>query len=148
MTPLEKVSLVTGGLAAFAALVNALVSLFNGWRENRWLKIALKPDEFAEGIALGKSFPFDLAIVNSAKASNFIKEWHCYIDSTRQPCSTDPVDLLAKPIEGYQQVGGWVLVPSNRIAAENYKKVTFEFVPVRGRRRKFRFKRTDLLHAF
>lgn len=62
MDPLVKVSLVTGALAAFAALLNAVVSLFNGWRENRWLKISLRPKEFAVGIALRESYPFDLLI--------------------------------------------------------------------------------------
>lgn len=120
----------------------------NGWRDNRWLKISLKPNEFAEGITLGASFPFDLVIVNPAKTTNFLRELHCYIDSTRQPCMTDPVDLLAKPIDGYQQAGGWVLVPSQRVVAKNYKTIAFEFVPIRGRKRTIKFTRNELLHDF
>jgi hypothetical protein len=143
---LTNISLFVASLAAFAALVNALVSLFNGWRDNRWLKISLKPNEFAVDV-VAESFPFDLVIVNPGKSSNFIKEWHCYIDTTRQPCTTDPVDLLAKPIEGYQQVGGWVLLPSQKVAVENYDTITFQFIPIRGRRRKFKFQRTEVIHA-
>jgi hypothetical protein len=38
-TTLKVSGLVVAVLAAFAGLMNALVALYNAWREHRWLRI-------------------------------------------------------------------------------------------------------------
>lgn len=106
------------------------------------------PSEFAINFGdVANDYPWNLRIVNPAKSSNAIKEARCFIDSTRQPFSTDPVDLLMKPIEGYQAIGGWLTLPAHKVMGE-YERVGFEFVPIRGRCRRFKFSKPDLLHPF
>jgi len=139
MKTVEKASLATGALAALAALLNALISLFNGWLEHRRLKIVLRPYDFAD-VMFGDYYLFELKIVNPAKVSNFIRELLCYVDCREQPCMTDPLELLANPIDGYRQINGWVLLPA-RAVRTMAATISFVFVPVRGRHIRIKFDR-------
>ena len=142
MKTVEKASLATGALAAFAAFLNALMSLFNGWLENRRLKIVLRPYDFAN-VMSGNYYLFELKIVNPAKASNSIREVLCYVDCREQPCMTDPLELLANPIDGYRQINGWVLLPARVVSTmADETTISFAFVPVRDRRIRIKFDRT------
>ncbi len=140
--------LLTAGLAAFAALLNALMSLFNGWRENRGLKISLVPSEW--GIALDPGTVqhiLDVKIVNPAKASNYIKRVECRVGSMTTECETTPKNLFRKPVRAYSALSGLLMLPSLDAIGES-GTVTVSFVPVRGRRVKFRFKKSGLRNRY
>jgi hypothetical protein len=146
MDPFVKVSLITGFLAAAASLVNAFVSVFNAIRDNRSLSISLVPTEFDVNTPQTQ-YSWFLRIVNPAKSSNFIKEMRCSIGDERLPCHTEPVDLLGRPIEAYQAVGGGVIVAYQRVEALQCRQaIRFLFVPVRGRKVTRKFTRADLIH--
>ncbi len=144
MDPLIKVSLITGSLAAFASLVNALVSVFNAWRDNRSLSISLVPTEF-DPRTPPTQYSWFLRIVNPAKSSNFVKEMECWIGDERVPCHTEPVDLLGRSIEAHHAIGGGVIVPYRRVETLE-QAIKFIFFPVRGRKVTFEFTRADLIH--
>jgi len=82
-------------------------------------------------------------------AAIFVADWQCSVASENQPCSTEPADLLAKPIDGFQAVVGSVLVPYQRIDnMDDRQFIVFMFRPVRGRSAKFKFRKANLIHPF
>lgn len=144
----EEIALLVAGLAAFASLVSAGLAVFNGWRDNRALHISIVPDPWHNSKpSLESCVVLRLTLVNLARSSNSIVELTCQVDGKEQHFTTDPVDLLEKSIKAFGAAQG-LLVISSKLLPDNFRKIKFLVRDGHGRRRRFKFRKEQVLPAF
>ncbi len=149
----EGIALLVAGLAAFAALLSALVTLYAAWLDSRWLRIRVEPfrvicrpiDDsrtFFELDFLVRLSAFNPARMRNTILSEKVKGWR---DKREVPCSlaafaptTDPFPH-AVVIEPFEEVSGEVFirafdkVPEPRQAYDAVSRIWIKVKPERGR---------------
>lgn len=153
----EALALIVGGLAAFAALVNAGVALVGAWLDNRRLVIRLEPSHAvhapvprAEG-AFRLIFVAMLSAFNPARTRNTLVKITACRDGQEVLCRWWPSGGPFTPtrIEPFEEITGEVVVEAfsdardARGAYESVSRIRVEIKPARGRQRRFCFERAQ-----
>ena len=139
-------SLVVASLAAFAALMNAMVAVFTSLRDTVGLNIRLTPDIWGEKSDVLENHLWILRLANHTRLPNSVERVTCRIGTRELQVTADPLDLYLKQIEPFTVSRGWLKVPKNQVRDDS-DVVAFTIVQVRGWRkiRRFRFPRRDLV---
>jgi hypothetical protein len=148
---LATASLIVAGLAAVAGLANALAGGITAWRDNRQLNMSMSLGRLPEHVPpqQGEIIVFMLNVVNPSKSPNLVHSVRCFIDGREYRCTVGPfVGGLSEPIAPFDAVTAEVIMSAHPVLAENFEKMRFEVRPVRGRRKRFVFRPTDLLLRF
>lgn len=144
--PIETLSLVVASLAAFAALTNAAVALYQGLRDTVGLRITLNPDIWGGLSSVLDDYLWVLRIANHTRLPASIERIACRIGSRDAELKTEPDGFHLKQIEPFTVARGWLKVPKAHVRDDS-EVVEFTVVQVRGwrRTRRFRFTRGDLV---
>ena len=134
----EVVAILVASLAALASLFNAAVAIFNAWRDNRGLKIALKPRRWKQDIV------WTLRIRNYARSPNSVADVKCLVDCEGRQFHYFPAPSLYEEIRAFSTLDVNLSLPERDAKGGDFETIEFEIAPMRGRRHTFKFKRTDL----
>lgn len=134
--------------ATIATLVASLVAVLKYLRAIRPLQVSLAPDPWGQRVgAMAVQYRFPLTIVNPATSFNSIQEVRYWIDGREVQLNSDPDRVLRTRIEGGMSVKGCLPVPTSELV-RGFETVEFLFVPVRGRPRRFKFSKPEVLPEF
>jgi hypothetical protein len=141
-----KISLAVAGLAAAAALLNAVAALISTWRESRWLKISVGVQQWGGELVPGnETYQFRLTVLNPAKSANRIYSMRCFIDGIEQSIEVTTTGALDGPIDAFDTIGAdFVVKDQERLRQRDFRDLRFAIYPVSGPRRRFRFRPDDL----
>ena len=153
---LEVVGLVVGSLAAFAALVNALVALFTSRRSARPLTITFEPQRWMQvrGSSDGVhnvGFIVGVWVFNPATTPNALRGVRAWVNGHEVDARwlAENVLMGGAKIEPFDSLRGRIVVDAARDTADpqaaygSVRRVRVRVASARGRSRRRTFKRSE-----
>jgi hypothetical protein len=145
---LALLGILVGALAAFSAMINALVAIVGAWRDSRRLTITVEVKEKPKGGAA-----WTIRIWNRARTPNALTMLEIYVDGKKMEQGLAVFSKAESPIVNsslaafsyaqadlYARAGDEIPQP----VWDAYETIELRVHPVRGRRRRFKFRRKDL----
>lgn len=141
---------VIASLSAIGGLANAVAAIFDTWRDNRWLKIVVELKSASKD-----HVRWTIKIWNSARTPNALTDLELVVDGKKMrppvifPGSDDKPLGSSLAAFSYRQADISVQVHDEIPAAvwQASKRIEIRVHPVRGRRRRFRFRKDELVRA-